>query len=554
MKIVMGQINPTVGDIVGNMEKILDYTERSRRIGADLIMFPELSLVGYPPRDLLEDDSFVESNLRALEALACKTQSPALLIGFVDRNRATEGKRVYDAAALLADGRIQFIQHKSLLPTYDVFDEARYFDPAVSVKVFDFKGYRLGISICEDLWNDRDFWPKRLYRIDPIETLMEGGADLLLNLSASPYSVGKRMRKLKMLQHQVIKHRVPLIYVNQIGGNDDIIFDGGSVALNERAEIVARAQRFQEDLVLVDTEHWGEPIAEPPTNDVESAYEALVLGIRDYVRKCGFRQVVLGVSGGIDSALTAALAVAALGPENVVAAAMPSPYSSEGSLTDAAALTRNLGIKRLTLPISEAFQSLKNTLQPAFAGLPEDVTEENLQARIRGALLMALSNKCGYLLLSTGNKSELATGYCTLYGDMSGGLAAISDVPKVMVYQLARYINREREIIPEASLTKPPSAELRPNQCDQDTLPPYDVLDAILKLYIEDIKGVEEIVAAGYPRALVEDIIRRVDGNEYKRKQAAPGLRITPKAFGDGRRMPIAQKASWRRFTAGPAE
>ncbi|MBI1745964.1 MAG: NAD+ synthase [Acidobacteria bacterium] len=547
MKIAMGQINPTVGDILGNVAKMSDYATEAGRHGADLIVFPELSLVGYPPKDLLDIDAFIESNLKALDELARQTvTTPAMLVGFVDRNHMKKGKRVFDAAALLHQGRVVFIQHKSLLPTYDVFDEARYFEPAAAISVFDFQDYRLGITICEDMWNDRDFWPEPLYPSDPVETLAQGGANLLINLSASPFAIGRQNLKWRMLKHTARKFRLPLLYINQVGGNDDIIFDGGSVALNDQAQLIAHAERFAEDLVIIDTARLTKTIPDASIHELEDVYKALVLGLRDYVRKCGFRKVVLGVSGGIDSALTAALAVAALGSENVLAVAMPSPYSSPGSTADAAVLAKNLGVECLTLPVTEIFQSYKNTLRPAFSGRGEDVTEENLQARIRGTLLMALSNKFGYLVLSTGNKSELATGYCTLYGDMSGGLAVISDVPKTMVYQLARYVNRNGELIPQASLTKPPSAELRPNQCDQDSLPPYDILDGILRMYIEELKSIGDIVAAGYARTMVEDVIRRVDANEYKRKQAAPGLRITSKAFGVGRRMPIAQKYSWR--------
>jgi NAD+ synthase (glutamine-hydrolysing) len=542
MKIALAQFNPTVGDFAGNSARILSLAAQAKQRGADLAVFSELCVCGYLPQDLLERPAFIERNLRSLDALAPQLALPAI-VGFVGLVNKSTGKAIANKAALLSSGRIVFEQSKMLLPTYDVFDESRYFQPAERQSVFSFAGTNLGITICEDAWNDKNFWAKPLYERDPIAELVRQGSSILINISASPYTIDKRALRRDMLCALARNHGRALIYVNQVGGNDTLIFDGGSMAITPDGKVAAQACAFEEDLVLFDTATGqGEIHAQPP-GELEYAYRALITGARDYVRKCGFRKVLIGLSGGIDSAVVAALAVEAVGRENVLGVSMPSPFSSEGSRTDAKKLAENLGIELLTLPITEVFEAYCKTLRPAFGERPMDVTEENIQARIRGNFLMALSNKFGLLVLSTGNKSELAVGYCTLYGDMAGGLAIISDVPKMMVYELANFINRERELIPRATIEKPPSAELRPNQTDLDSLPPYDVLDRILKAYIEDVRGPEEIAAHyGFDLALVRDIALRVDRAEYKRKQAAPGLKITSRAFGFGRPFPIAQK------------
>ncbi len=547
MKIALGQINPTIGDFSGNLALVLDALARAEAQRADLLVLPELALSGYPPRDLLERPAFLAAARGALDQLATRVGRTAVVAGFPEPlEEVTTGRRVTNAAAVLHEGRVVSIHRKSLLPTYDVFDEWRYFEPATSVYCVDLHGRRLGISICEDIWNDADFWPRRLYRMDPIERLVADGAEILINLSASPYTIEKRHLRPRMLATTARRWKRPLVFVNQVGGQDEILFDGASLVLDARGEVIARGAEHAPDLLVVDlggTRDEGTVRPFDPS-DERSALGALVLGTRDYARRCGFRQAVLGLSGGIDSALVAAIAARALGPENVLGVAMPSRFSSEGSRTDAAALAKNLGIGFREIPIEPVFASYLETLAPAFAGRPADVTEENLQARIRGALLMALSNKMGSLLLTTGNKSELATGYCTLYGDMCGGLAVISDVPKTLVYRLSREVNRDGELIPEATITKAPSAELRPNQTDQDSLPPYDLLDAILEAHIEEGLDIEALVGRGFARPVVEDVVRRVRVNEYKRRQAAPGLKITGKAFGIGRRYPIAQ--AWR--------
>ena len=543
MKIALAQLNTTVGDFAGNVRLIREAYQRGVAAGADLVLTPELALTGYPPRDLLLRPSFVARNLAALDELAAATGDTGLVVGFVGENRAGPGREATNSAALLHAGRVFAVRHKTLLPSYDVFDEDRYFEPAAENPPVEFKGVRLGLTICEDLWNDEAFWADRRYRRNPAAELAAAGAELLLNISASPWHLGKNRVRHAMLEALARHHRLPLVYCNSVGGNDELIFDGVSLGIDAAGRLLARGAAFAEDFVLVDT---GAPVADglPPLDlpDEEKLHRALVLGLRDYLRKCGIRSVVLGLSGGIDSALTAALAVAALGPEQVHGVALPSRYSSPGSLADAEALARNLGIRYDVIPIERGFEALKTELAPLFAGRPEDVTEENIQARLRGVILMALSNKFGSLLLTTGNKSELAVGYCTLYGDMCGGLAVINDVPKTMVYRLARWINRERELIPENSITKPPSAELRPDQKDQDSLPPYEVLDAILEAYVVECRSVEEILAAGFDEAHVRRVVRLIDLSEYKRRQAAPGLKVTSKAFGVGRRIPIAQR------------
>ncbi len=542
MKIALAQLNPTVGDFAGNSAKILDFATRAHERGADLVVFSELCLCGYLPLDLIERPQFIERNERELSCLAKRLPIPSI-VGYAASATGSTGKSAANAAALLAGGKVEFVQHKLLLPTYDVFDESRYFQPATTQDVFSFGGENLGITICEDIWNDKTFWAKPLYERDPVAELVAKGADVIVNLSASPYTMDKRALRIDMLRALAKSHDRPVVYVNQVGGNDSLVFDGSSVVVLPDGRIAAQAAPFAEDLVLFDTESRTGDVHPQPASEIEIAFRALVCGTRDYVCKSGFRSVVVGLSGGIDSSVVAAIAVTALGRENVLGVSMPGPYSSEGSRVDARQLAENLGIKFLTLPISEVFNSYRAALADAFDGRLEDVTEENLQARVRGNFLMALSNKFGSLVLSTGNKSEMAVGYCTLYGDMAGGLALLSDVPKTMVYAIAEWVNRDREVVPRASIEKPPSAELRPNQKDQDSLPPYDILDRVLKAYIEDVKSPEEI-ASHYDLDidLVRSIARKVDRNEYKRRQAPPGLKITSRAFGLGRPFPIVQK------------
>ncbi len=542
MKIALAQFNPTVGDFDGNSARILEIAREAKSRGADLAVFSELCVCGYPPQDLLERPAFIERNHTQLAKLAKCIPMPSI-VGYVGKAQDNTGKPVANTAALIADGRVVFEQRKMLLPTYDVFDESRYFQPAHSQSVIRLGGENLGITVCEDCWNDKNFWAQRLYERDPVAELVGQGSSVLLNISASPYTIDKRGLRLDMLRSLARQHRIPVVYVNQVGGNDSLVFDGSSVAIAPDGTVVARAHSFEEDLVFFDTETRVGDIRHEPSDELEAAYKALVCGTRDYVRKCGFSKVVVGLSGGVDSALVVAVAVDAVGAGNVLGVGMPGPYSSEGSLRDARKVAANLGIEFIVLPITGVFGEYLQVLDPVFSGRPQDATEENIQARIRGNLLMALSNKFGSLVLSTGNKSESAVGYCTLYGDMAGGLAVISDVPKTMVYELAKLRNREREVIPVETLMKPPSAELRPNQQDSDSLPPYDVLDRILKAYVEDMKDPEEIASHyDYSIELVRSITRRVDQNEYKRKQAAPGLKITSKAFSVGRRFPLANR------------
>jgi NAD+ synthase (glutamine-hydrolysing) len=542
MKIALCQFDPTVGDFSGNSARILDMAHEAQRRGADLAVFSELCLCGYLPQDLLERPAFLERNRTELACLAQKTPLP-ILVGYAASAHASTGKAAWNAAALLADGRIAFEQHKMLLPTYDVFDESRYFQPAPCQQVFAFRREKLGITICEDIWNDKTFWAKRLYEADPVTDLVAQGASVIINLSASPYTIEKRGVRLEMLHALARSHRRPVVYVNQVGGDDTLVFDGSSIALAADGRIAAQARAFEEDVVIFDTVTGAGDLRPQPAGEISLALQALVTGARDYVHKCGFQKALVGLSGGIDSSVVACIAVAALGKENVTGISMPGPYSSEGSVRDARQLASNLGIELIVLPITNVFEAYRQVLADAFSECPQDATEENIQARIRGNLLMALSNKFGALVLSTGNKSEIGVGYCTLYGDMAGGLAVISDVPKTMVYELARVINRERELVPRSSIEKPPSAELRPNQTDQDSLPPYEVLDRILKAYVEEVRTPEQIAAHfGFPLDLVRDITLKVDHSEYKRKQAAPGLKITSRAFGFGRPFPIAQK------------
>ncbi len=542
MKVALAQINTTVGDLAGNEARIREAYARGVAAGVALVVFPELTITGYPPRDLLLKRSFVAENLAVLERLAASTNSDTgMLVGFVSGPVNQPGREVSNGVALLRGGRVAAVRTKSLLPTYDVFDEDRYFEPAQENTPVEFAGHKIGLTICEDIWNDEDFWPERRYRRNPPMELAAAGAQILFNISASPWHLSKENTRHEMLRSLALKAKRPVVFCNQVGGNDELVFDGGSLVFNAAGELVARGRMFAEDFLVVDTEA-TEPVPTVKAPDEELVHDALVLGLRDYLHKCGFRAAVLGLSGGIDSALVGYLAAEALGRENVRGVALPSQYSSPGSLADAQALAERLGIQYDVMPIQPPFEAVKAQLATVFAGRAEDTTEENIQARLRGVMLMALSNKFGSLLLTTGNKSELAVGYCTLYGDMCGGLAVISDVPKTMVYRLARWINREREIIPAASITKAPSAELRPNQTDQDSLPPYEVLDAILDAYVVQLKSFAEIVASGVTEADARRVIRLIDFNEYKRRQAAPGLKVTSKAFGVGRRIPIAQK------------
>jgi len=545
MKIALCQFNPTVGDFEGNSARILELAAQADRRGADLAVFSELCVCGYLPLDLLERPAFIQRNHDTLNRIAAAMPLPAIVgyAGRVTEEHHRAGKSIANKAALIYEGRVVFEQSKMLLPTYDVFDESRYFLPANKQYVYGLGQEELGITVCEDVWNDKTFWASPMYARDPVTELVSQGTSLLINISASPFTIDKRFLRLGMLRSTALHHKRPVIYVNQVGGDDSLIFDGASVAFTPDGRIAAQAKAFEEDLVLFDSITGQGDVHEQPQDEIACAYEALVVGTRDYVRKCGFSKTIVGLSGGVDSAVVAAIAVDALGRNNVLGVSMPGPYSSEGSKTDAHALTQNLGIEFLTIPISRVFEAYKDALAPAFLGRPPDATEENIQARIRGNYLMALSNKLGSLVLSTGNKSENAVGYCTLYGDMAGGLAVISDVPKMMVYELAQYINRERELIPQTILEKPPSAELRPNQKDTDSLPPYEVLDRILKSYIEEVKCPEEIaIETGFDLNLVRTIAALVDRNEYKRKQAAPGLKITSRAFGFGRPFPIAQR------------
>jgi len=545
MKVTVAQLNPTVGDIEGNLGKAWAALERVAPENPDLVVFSELFLTGYPPQDLLERSWFIEKQEKALHQLAETSRrhpETGLVIGAALPSRGKFGRRLTSAAVLIYQGRIIFKQDKSLLPTYDVFDEARYFDPADKIKTVPFKDRVLGLSVCEDAWNDPEFWPQGLiYDRDPIAELAGQKADLFINVSASPFHAGKDEMRYRLLKNHAVRHQIPLVFVNQVGGNDELIFDGRSMVLDKQGEPIVLCPPFREHVRTVDMNLSGRE-SFSPQNEIESIRQALVLGVRDYLGKSGFKSVVLGLSGGIDSAVVCALAVEALGRDNVLGLAMPSTYSSPGSLEDSRRLAVNLGIDFKVVPINGIYQAYLAGLSEHFQGRSFDVTEENIQARIRGNILMAFSNKFGHLVLTTGNKSELAMGYCTLYGDMSGGLAVLADVPKMMVYELARHINREREIIPQAVLDKAPSAELRPNQKDQDTLPPYDLLDEILNLYIEQGLSREEITARGFAPDLTAWIIKTVNRNEYKRWQAPPGLKVTSKAFGLGRRMPLAAR------------
>ncbi|RCJ23993.1 NAD+ synthase [Nostoc sp. ATCC 43529] len=549
MKIAIAQINPTIGDLLGNAQQILEAAQRAASGGARLLLTPELSLCGYPPRDLLLNPSFVEAMKITLQNLAQDLPANlAVLVGTVEQNitaHITGGKSLFNSIALLENGEVKQVFHKRLLPTYDVFDERRYFEPGLQANYFTLDNLDIGVTICEDLWNDEEFWGKRSYAVNPIADLAIIGVDLIVNLSASPYTAGKQKFRETILQHSAVRFQQPIIYANQVGGNDDLVFDGRSFALNRQGEIICRARGFEADLLTVE---FDEALRDLQLSSVAPAYEsedeeiwqALVLGVRDYARKCRFSKVILGLSGGIDSALVAAIATAALGEENVLGVLMPSPYSSDHSISDALALAANLGIKTDILPIEQLMQGFDRTLANLFAGTEFGLAEENIQSRIRGNLLMAIANKFGYLLLSTGNKSEMAVGYCTLYGDMNGGLAVIADVPKTRVYSLCHWLNRNNEIIPQNVLTKPPSAELKPGQVDRDSLPPYEILDDILQRLIHNHQSAAQIVAAGHDSVIVNRVIQMVARAEFKRRQAPPGLKITDRAFGTGWRMPIA--------------
>ena len=548
MKIALAQTNSTVGDLCGNAKRILAFSRRAAESDASVVVFPELSVTGYPPRDLLEKESFLDRTEQRLERLAADAAplNISIICGTVTRTGSPEGLPIHNSAAVLQGGRIVFRQHKMLLPTYDVFDEARYFQPAARQSPLALGDAVSALTICEDIWNDKQYWERRRYSRDPVEELASAGARILISINASPYHMGKREQRTEIFSATARHFRVPIVYVNQVGGNDQLLFDGTSFAMNPEGQVIACAASFEEDLVLVDTQKLTGERHDNYPDERDAVYQALAMGTRDYIRKCGFERVIIGLSGGIDSALTAAIAVDAVGRENVIGVGMPGPYSSEHSVTDARDLARNLGIRFELIPIQNQYHAFLNVLEPLFDGGAVGVTEENLQSRLRGVTLMALSNKWGALVLTTGNKSELAVGYCTLYGDMCGGLAVISDVPKTLVYSLARIANqRHSNAIPENTFTKPPSAELRPDQKDTDSLPPYEVLDQILRLYIENNDAPQHIAGAlHWPVNLVRDIVNKVDRNEYKRQQAAPGLKVTTKAFGVGRRFPIAQRFS----------
>nr|MBP7323650.1 NAD+ synthase [Deltaproteobacteria bacterium] len=542
MKIALGQINTTIGDFTGNIAKIRAAIVQAKRESCNLIVFPELTIPGYPPTDYVDKADFREKCMRALDDLARETAGIGVIVGYIEPAEHGSGGLPYNAAALLHEGAIKARAYKRLLPSYDVFDENRYFQPGTDNSVCFFQGMRLGITICEDIWNDKDFFAYCRYPSDPVANLATQQMDLLINLSGSPFFLGKRNLRVSMISSIARKHTVPVVYVNLVGGNDSLLFDGGSMAVDATGYIRAQAREFIEDLITFDMKT-NEGNVHPFIEDEEAlTYQALVIGTRDYIRKCGFTKAIIGLSGGIDSSLTACIAADALGNKQVWGVAMPSQYSAAASLEDAEKLARNLNINFQVIPITKLFQVYRQELAPVFSGLPEDLTEENLQARIRGTLLMALANKFNGLVLTTSNKSEVAVGYSTLYGDMAGGLAVIADIPKTMVYRLSRFLNQAQEVIPQRVITRPPSAELKPNQTDQDTLPPYDVLDALLIEYIENNRSVSDIIDRGYDRGVVMDTIRRIHTSEYKRKQAPPGLKVTSKAFGPGRRYPIAHK------------
>lgn len=541
MKIAVCQINPVIADFDYNISLIKDAIDCAKRSGCILAIFPEMSLPGYPPKDLLEKRSFIQENLIRLEKLSSEIKDISVLCGYVDKNPLDTGKGLINSVALITGGRVTARGGKRLLPSYDVFDETRYFEPSPGSLIFEMGGKKWGVTICEDIWNAADLSGIPKYGLDPVSELAGKGMEVLINISASPYSTHKGVLRLEILRKLSIKYRIPSVYCNQVGGNDDLLFDGSSMVVDQNGKLICLGSQFKSDLFIWDTEMVYDEIRDPWPPDEESIVNGLIMGTRDYTSKCGFKKTLVGLSGGIDSSLVAFIACEAMGPQNVTGVSMPSPYTSNMSREDAKKLANNLGIRFEEIPIAEMFQSYKKALAPVFKGLKEDETEENIQARIRGNILMALSNKFNALLLTTGNKSEFAMGYCTLYGDMSGGLAVISDIPKTLCYRLADYINRDGEVIPQRIIERPPSAELRPDQTDQDTLPPYDVLDDILEAAIEKNLGFEEIVARGHDPSVVGDVLNRMAFNEYKRSQSPPGLKITTKAFGYGRRYPIAR-------------
>ena len=541
MKIALAQVNPVIGEFSYNVERIRQCVEQAIARSCDLVIFSELVISGYPPQDLVEKKDFVDANIAGLNRMLDTIRGIGVICGFVDHNPFDEGKRVCNSAVLFEDGQIRHQVQKCLLPTYDVFDESRYFEPGRESRSFSYKGMRIGLTICEDLWNDKDIFKRRIYHFDPVDAMVKDGAELIVNISASPFHTGKIGFRKNMHAAIAKKYGVPLAYVNQVGGNDSLLFDGLSAVFDRRGRMVARARDFAEDLIVWDTAEDSAVMREVAASETEAVFKALVMGTRDYVTKCGFSKAVIGLSGGIDSALTAAIAAEALGPDNVITVFMPSTYTSGDNYEDTRRLARNLGIGLETIPIDDIFRQILQGLVPVTNTREPGITEQNIQARIRGTILMAISNERGCLLLSTGNKSELAVGYCTLYGDMSGGLAVISDVPKTMVYDLAHFINRDQIVIPARIISKAPSAELKPDQRDDDDLPPYAVLDPILKGYIEEDLSISELVEKGFDRQLVSEIVAKVNRNEYKRYQAAPGLKVTSKAFGYGRRYPIAQ-------------
>ena len=549
MKIGILQLNFTVGDFRGNSEKLVSAYERAVREGAELCVGSELGLCGYPPRDLLNRRDFVESHERALREVAKRVGKVPLLIGGIEKTNQKAGRSLYNTAFLVEKGKTRAVARKILLPTYDVFDEDRYFEAGDKVGSVRIAGKRVGVTICEDIWNDEDLWPERRYRIDPVRELAKKGMDLLINLSASPWNIGKEKVRYRLLAEVAKREKIPVIQVNQVGGNDELVFDGQSLGVGVKGGLLARGVAFMEDVKVVDI--GGKEEKPVWAGDEEQVFQALVLGTRDYLQKCGFQEVVLGLSGGIDSALVAVVAAEALGKDKVLGVAMPSRFSSAGSLADAEALAKRLGIRYKEIPIEDTFAAMLRSIAPAREGRSGGLTEENLQSRIRGMTLMAISNDSGRLLLTTGNKSEMAVGYCTLYGDMCGALAVIADVPKTLVYRISRWINREQEIIPKNSIEKAPSAELRPDQKDQDSLPPYEELDRILESYVVNEGSIQGMVKKGISKVLAEEMVRKIDISEYKRRQAAPGLKVTTKAFGVGRRIPLAQRFDPRGAVSG---
>jgi NAD+ synthase (glutamine-hydrolysing) len=540
MRIYLAQINTVVGAIRTNTNKIIEFAQRAAKENGDLVVFHEMAITGYPPKDLLDKKEFVDDNIAAVGEIARACPDIGIVVGFVDRNPHSEGKRLMNAAALTCKGAIVAKVYKTLLPFYDVFDEGRYFEPGSDLRVIDFKGTGIGITICEDIWNDKDVFNITVYPVNPVSELIKRGAETIITINSSPFTVGKIRLKHDMLGKLATKHGVPIIYLNQVGANDSLIFDGGSVVFGPDGKMRTQARMFEEDLIAYDTNRDKNNIRDVPAGETEMVFKALVLGVRDYFEKCGLEKAVVGVSGGIDSALSTTIAVEALGKENVLGVSMPSKYSSKASIDDARGLCSSLGVQFKVIPIQKIVDTYRDSLSDEFKGTPEDITEENIQARVRANILLALSNKFGYLVLNNGNKSESSVGYCTMYGDMAGGLAVISDVPKMMVYDLAKHVNRSRPVIPENILTKPPSAELKPNQKDQDSLPPYDTLDKIITAYVEESRGIDEIVESGIDRDIVEKTVKMINRSEYKRRQMPPGLKVTTKAYGFGRRMPIA--------------